>query len=297
MVTMKAALLAALLAVPVAARADVRIVATTSSMAMLAREVGGAAVSITTLAPPDRDPHYLLARPSMMVALRRADLVVAVGAELEVGWLPAALQSAANGKVLPGQPGYFEGAAQIELIETGQAADRSRGDVHPMGNPHYYMDPVRMALVGRALAARLGAMDPPRKDVFLARAAAFASAVDARAAGWRARAAGAPGAVFYHKDANYLASFLGIQVLGYVEPLPGIPPSASHLRDLVGRLKGTKGTILYNSYHPSEGPEFLARQLGWRAVQLQLEPSLDATGPTYLDHLDRWITALTSGTP
>jgi zinc/manganese transport system substrate-binding protein len=293
----QAILAAALLATAVPAGAEVRVVATTSSMAMLVREVGGPAVSITTLAPPDRDPHYLLARPSMMVALRRADFLVAVGAELEVGWLPAAIQGASNPKILPGQPGYFEGAAQIELIERGQTADRSRGDVHPMGNPHYYMDPPRMATVARALAARLGALDPARRDEFVARAAAFARAVEERATRWRQQAAGAPGVVPYHKDVNYLAAFLGIPVLGYVEPLPGIPPTASHLRDLVSRLTGSKGVILYNSYHPSEGPEFLSRQLGWKSRQLQLEVPLDATGTTYLNHIDQWVQASTGAIP
>lgn len=296
--TMRQAILTGvLLAGTVPAAAEVRVVATTSSMAMLVREIGGSAVSITTLAPPDRDPHYLLARPSMMVALRRADLLVAVGAELEVGWLPAAIQGASNPKILVGQPGYFEGAAQIDLIETGQVADRSRGDVHPMGNPHYYMDPVRMARVGRALAARLGALDPARKDEFANRAEAFAEAVDERAVRWRQQAAGAAGVVLYHKDANYLALFLGIPVLGYIEPLPGIPPTASHLRDLVARLSGTKGVILYNSYHPSEGPAFLSRQLGWKSRQLQLEVPLEATGSTYLDHIEQWVRASTGATP
>lgn len=294
---MRWALLSTALLAAVPAAAEVRVVATTSSMAMLVREIGGAAVSITTLAPPDRDPHYLLARPSMMVALRRADLLVAVGAELEVGWLPAAVQGASNPKILPGQSGYFEGATQIELIETGQVADRSRGDVHPMGNPHYYMDPVRMATVGRALAARLGALDPSRKDEFATRAAAFTKAVDERAVRWRQQATGAPGVVLYHKDANYLASFLGIPVLGYIEPLPGIPPTASHLRDLVSRLSGTKGVILYNTYHPSEGPAFLSRQLGWKSRQLQLEVPLEATGSTYLDHIDQWVQACTGAMP
>lgn len=294
---MRWALLSTALLAAVPAAAEVRVVATTSSMAMLVREIGGAAVSITTLAPPDRDPHYLLARPSMMVALRRADLLVAVGAELEVGWLPAAVQGASNPKILVGQPGYFEGAAQIDLIETGQVADRSRGDVHPMGNPHYYMDPVRMATIGRALAARLGALDPSRKDEFATRAAAFTKAVDERAVRWRQQATGAPGVVLYHKDANYLASFLGIPVLGYIEPLPGIPPTASHLRDLVSRLSGTKGVILYNTYHPSEGPAFLSRQLGWKSRQLQLEVPLEATGSTYLDHIDQWVQACTGAMP
>ncbi len=285
-------LVAAMVATAVPAMAQVRVVASTSSMAMLAREVGGPQVSITTLAPPDRDPHYLLARPSMMVALRRADLLVAVGAELEVGWLPAAIQGASNPKLLPGQPGYFEGAAQIDLIETGQTADRSRGDVHPMGNPHYYLDPVRMATVARALAARLGTIDPANKDAFAARAAAFSKTVDVRAQQWRKQAQAAPGVVFYHKDGNYLAAFLGVPVLGWLEPLPGIPPTASHLRGLVERLKGTKGVILYNSFHPKDGPEFLSRQLGWKAVQLQIEAPLDATGGTYLVHIDQWVQAI-----
>ena len=109
--------------------------------------------------------------------------------------------------------------------------------------------------------------------------------------------AGVPGVVFYHKDGNYLAAFLGVTVLGYLEPLPGIPPTASHLRDLVGRLTGSKGVILFNSFHPREGPDFLARQLGWKAVQLQLEVPLDATGAMYLDHINRWVMATTGATP
>jgi zinc/manganese transport system substrate-binding protein len=288
----QAILMAVMLATAWPAMAEVRVVASTSSMAMLAREVGGPQVSITTLAPPDRDPHYLLARPSMMVSLRRADLLVAVGAELEVGWLPAAIQGASNPKILPGQSGYFEGAAQIDLIEQGQTADRSRGDVHPMGNPHFYLDPVRMATVARALAVRLGAIDPANRDAFVARAAAFSKAVDLRAEHWRAQARGAPGVVFYHKDGNYIAAFLGVPVLGWLEPLPGIPPTASHLRQLVERLKGTKGVILYNSFHPKDGPEFLSRQLEWKAVQMQIEVPLDATGATYIAHIDQWVQAI-----
>jgi zinc/manganese transport system substrate-binding protein len=286
-----------LLAVGAPAVAELRVVATTSSMAMLAREVGGSGVSITTMAPPDRDPHYLLARPSMMMALRRADLLVAVGADLEVGWLPAAIQGASNPRILPGQPGYFEGAAQIDLIEKGQTADRSRGDVHPMGNPHYYMDPVRMATVARALALRLSALDPSNTDAFVSRAAAFSKAVEARVETWRRQASGVPGVVFYHKDGNYLAALLGVPVLGWLEPLPGLPPTASHLRDLVGRLQGSKGIILYNGYQPKDGPDFLSRQLGWKAVQLQIEVPLDATGATYLAHIDQWVKAIAGATP
>lgn len=277
------------------AAAEVRVVATTSSMALLVREVGGRDVSITTLAPPDRDPHYLLARPSMMVALRRADLLVAVGADLEIGWLPAALQGANNPRILPGQPGFFEGAAHVDLIEREGAADRSRGDVHPGGNPHYYMDPERMAAVARGLATRLGAIDSDRRAAYEQRAQAFAAAVAARVPAWRARTAGAPGIVFHHKDGNYLANLLRVPILGFIEPLPGIPPTAAHLRDLVRQLNGKKGVILFNSFHPRDGADFLSRNLGWPARQLQLEAPLDATGATYLDHIDTWVTAIAGG--
>ena len=276
------------------APAAVRVVATTSSMGMLALTVGGDAVKITVLSPPDRDAHFLLARPSMMVALRRADLLVAVGADLEVGWLPAALRGANNGKILPGQPGYFEGAAQIELIEAGEAPDRSRGDVHPAGNPHYYMDPERMAQVALALAGRLAALDATNAESYRANAEAFAKATAARVPGWKEQAAGAPGVVFYHKDGNYLAGLLDVPILAYVEPLPGIPPTASHLREVVQRLEGRKGIILYNTYHSKDGPAFLAKNLGWEERQLQLEVDLDADGTAYLDHLGVWVSAVAS---
>jgi zinc/manganese transport system substrate-binding protein len=288
----KVLLLVALLAWATGAEAATRIVATTPAMGMLARTVGADHVSVTVLSPPDRDAHYLLATPSMMIALRRADLLVAVGAELEIGWLPAALQGANNGKVLPGQAGYFEGAAQVELIETGQAADRSRGDVHPLGNPHYYMDPQRMAQVARALAARLAQMDPANAAAFNANAAAFGRLVDERVPRWKSKAQRAPGVVFYHKDGNYLAALLGVPVLGFVEPLPGIPPTASHLRDMVQRLKGKEGVILFNSFHPEGGPEFLARNLGWKAQRLSHDVGLKADAAMYLDHIEQWVNAI-----
>jgi ABC-type metal ion transport system, periplasmic component/surface adhesin len=264
-------------------------------MGVLANAVGGNAVKVTVLAPPDRDVHVLQARPSMMVALRRADLLVAIGAELEIGWLPAALKGSGNGKILPGAPGYFEAAAQVPLLEAGQAADRSQGDVHPMGNPHLYLDPVRMAKVADALAGRLATLDAPNAARYRAGAAAFRAAVEARVPGWKARAGGAKGVLLFHKDVNYLAALLGVPILGYVEPLPGIPPTASHLRELTGRFKGQKGVILFTDFQPGQGPEFLARNLGWPKVRLPLEPAVGASTEEYLAHVDRWVEGVASG--
>ncbi|HOC17758.1 MAG TPA: zinc ABC transporter substrate-binding protein [Vicinamibacterales bacterium] len=281
------------LAVPAPAQ-TIDVVATTSSMGVLARVVGGPAVKVTVLAPPDRDAHYLIARPSMMLALRRADLLVAVGADLEVGWLPAALRSAGNRKVLPGQPGYFEGAAHVDLLEKGQAADRSRGDVHPAGNPHYYMDPLRLSGAARALASHLARLRPGSATAFAANADAFAKAASERVVQWKARAAGAPGVLLFHKDVNYLADLLGVPIVGYVEPVPGVPPTASHLRDLVTRLQGTRGVILHAAFQPSDGPQYLAKNLGWPVQRLQLEPPPDADLPAYLAHVERWVAAVAS---
>ncbi len=282
---------------PVSAEATVRIVATTSSMGMLARSVGGDAVEVRVLAPPDRDAHYLLARPSMMLALRRADLLLAVGADLEVGWLPAAIRGAANGRIVPGRPGYFEGAAQLVLLERDQPADRGRGDVHPTGNPHFYMDPERMALLARALAGRLATLDPEHAEQFADRAATFGDEVARRLPDWRARATRSAGVVLYHKDLVYLAILLDVPVRGYLEPVPGIPPTASHLRELVTRLDGSDGVILHTSFQSADGPEFLERHLGWTRIRRQLEVDLDADAAAYLDHIDAWVDAMTGTSP
>ncbi|HQR46340.1 MAG TPA: zinc ABC transporter substrate-binding protein [Thermoanaerobaculia bacterium] len=292
---MRTVLVSLLLLAASAADGALSVVASTSNMGMLARTVGGDFVKVTVLAPPDRDPHTLQARPSMMLALRGADLLVAVGAELEVGWLPAGLSGASNPRILPGQPGYFEAAAQIPLIEKSAEADRSRGDVHPMGNPHVFLDPERMAAIARALGGRLGQLDPAHAAAYGANAEAFGKAVAGRVPGWKAQAAGTKGAVLYHKDANYLFALLGVPVLGYVEPLPGIPPTAQHLSDLVARLTGTKGVVLYTDYQPSQGPDFVAGKLGWKAIRLPIEAGPSADAEAYFRLIDRWVDSVAQG--
>ena len=288
----KAFLILILLLAAMSAYAEVRVVATVPNMGMLAETVGGDAVRVTVLAPPDRDAHYLEARPSMMAALRRADLVVAVGAELEVGWLPAALQGAHNPDVQPGRLGYFEGAAATGLIQVGGPADRAMGDVHPAGNPHYYFDALKMAQAAEALAVRLGELAPEHAERFEANAAEFAEQAREHVERWQARAEDAPGVVFYHKDADYLARLLDVEILGYIEPLPGIPATARHLSELVGSLRGREGVILYADFQPARGPEFVARELGWSQHQLPNQVEIGADSQAYFELINRWVEAL-----
>ncbi|ABI56325.1 metal ABC transporter substrate-binding protein [Alkalilimnicola ehrlichii MLHE-1] len=274
------------------AQAGMNVVATTSNMGMLARTVGGEHVNVTVLAPPDRDAHYLSVRPNMMTHLRRADLVVAVGAELEIGWLPPAIDGAANPAIRPGRSGYFEAAAQVERIGTGVAADRAQGDVHPEGNPHIYLDPVRLATVAGVLAERMGELDEANAQSYQANARRFAEAVEARLPEWEATVAQSPGVLLYHEDADYLLERLGVERLGYVEPLPGVEPTASHLRDLVRRLEGTEGVILRAEFQPGRGPDFMAEQLGWPSQGLPTGVPVNGDLDDYLALIDRWVEAM-----
>ena len=275
--------------------ADLDVVATSSSTGALVREIGGGQVTLTILAPPDRDLHYLQARPSMIRALRGADLVVALGAELEVGWLPVAIEQAANPAILPGGSGYFEAAAQVNLLDVGGPADRALGDVHPIGNPHVNMDPVRMAEVATALAERLATLDAAHAADYRARAQAFARRIDERVATWRQRLANPPGAVSFHKDVTYLLDRFGVPLWGTLEPVPGVPPTGSHIRNLVDELRGRPGVVLSTTYQPEQAPASFAETLGWRQVRLPLEPPLDADGDGYMAHIQRWVDALASG--
>lgn len=288
----RAGLFLLLILLPGLSQATVSIAATVSNMGMLAREIGGDLVEVTVMAPPTRDPHYLEARPSMMAALRRADMVVAVGAELELGWLPAAIQGAGNRQVQPGQKGYFEGAAHIERLGEGQAADRSRGDVHPRGNPHFYMDPERMAIAGEALAKQLGRLDPDHQETYQARARGFREAVEERLPQWRSQAEGAPGVLLFHSDPDYLMALLDVPVHGYIEPKPGIPPTASHLASLVRNLEEKKGVMLYNNFQSSRGPAFIEKKLGWPARQLANQVAREGDREAYFAMIERWVEAL-----
>jgi zinc/manganese transport system substrate-binding protein len=280
---------------PTSALAALDVVASSTSTAALVREIAGDQANLTILAPPDRDLHHLQARPSMIRALRSADLVVSLGADLEVGWLPLAITQSANSKIQPGKAGYFEAAAQVTLLDVGGPADRALGDVHPTGNPHINMDPVRMAQVATALAERLATLDREHAADYRERAHAFARRVDERIASWRQRLNNPPGVVSFHKDVIYLLNRFNIPFWGTLEPVPGVPPSASHIRTLINELNGKTGILLSTEYQPEQASSSMAKALGWEQVRLPLEPPLDADGNGYLEHMQRWIDALATG--
>ncbi|KAB7627222.1 metal ABC transporter substrate-binding protein [Alkalilimnicola sp. S0819] len=284
--------LALLLSLPAAAQ--LRVVASTSDMGLLAAEIGGERVSLEVLAPADRDPHYLVARPGMMRALRGADLLIHTGAGLEQGWLPAAMDGAANPAIREGRAGNFNASAQVSLRDVGVAADRALGDVHPEGNPHFSLDPLRYARVAEALAARLATLDAQGAEYYLARAEAFKQALAQRLPRWREALQGAPGAVLYHKNADYLLARFEVPLLGLLEPVPGVPPTGRHLRELIDALRGRDGVVLYHGYQSPAAPQRLARALGWDAREVPAYPPADEGAQAYFRLIDQWVRALGS---
>ena len=232
-------LLAALLpAFAVPAVAALNIFACEPEWGALARELGGDKASIYVATTALQDPHRIEARPSLIARARTADLVVCTGAELEIGWMPLVQRQSGNARIQAGQPGYFEAASQLVLIEIPQRVDRSMGDVHAAGNPHVHLDPSNIARVAAALAERMAQLDPGDAAQYRARARAFLERWQQASARWEKEGAPLKGMpiVVYHKDMTYLIRWLGLREVGALEPKPGVPPTASHLSELLTRL-------------------------------------------------------------
>lgn len=249
-------LLLLVLALP--ARAAVNILATVPEWAALAQEIGGERVKVSSATHGLQDPHRVDAKPSLIARARSADLVVATGAELEVGWLPLVLRESGNARVQPGRPGYFEAAQYVRLLEVPKRLDRADGDVHASGNPHIQTDPRNFLVVGEALAARLAELDSANAAAYRAGYAAFAERLRGNIARWERQAAPLRGAAVMsqHKGWAYLFAWLGLREVGTLEPQPGVEPSAGHLARVRDEVAASKPRMViraaYNSARPAE---------------------------------------------
>ena len=290
--TLASVVLLGLLLLPSQAAAGLNIVATTSSLGALAREIGGDETEVRVLAPPDRDAHYLDARPSFMAALRRADMLLEIGAGLEEGWLPAAQRGANNRAINSGQPGHFRSADMIELRRSITLDGPNMGHVHEEGNPHFNADPLRMAEIAIALGDRMGQLRPDHADTFMERAESTAERLRNHAKTLAEKVVPDQRIVVYHEDLDYLKEWLPVEIVGYLEPAPGIPPTARHLRSLVSDLEDTEGTVLYAGFQPARGAEFLERNLGWPSHAVPLDPPADSSLDGYLELMSTWAQAL-----
>jgi len=274
------------------ARADVTVVATLPDLAALAKQVGGAKVSVTAMALPSQDPHFVDAKPSLVLKLNKADVLIAAGVDLEAGWLPTLQTQARNGKVLTGGAGYVDCSAHVRLLDrpTG-AIDRSQGDVHPGGNPHYLYDPRAAAACARAIAERFAKVDPGNAKVYDANLKAFVRELTAAQARWEQRLAAAKGApvITYHRSLTYLADWLGLKEIATLEPKPGIPPTARHVAEVIklGKQAGVRA-VLQESYYPDKTCALVAGKLGVKVVRIPSGADV-SSGQSYIAHMDELV--------
>jgi len=260
-----------LAAAAVPANAALKVLATTPEWGALTTELGGDKVNVYIATSAFQDVHRIDAKPSLVARARSAELVVATGAQLEMGWLPVLLQESGNGRIQPGSPGYFEAASALQLLEVPSSVDRSLGDIHPLGNPHAHLDPHNIAKVATALTARLAALDAPNAPYYQARGAAFQSRWGDAITRWESQAAPLKGAgvVVIHRDQVYLCHWLGLKELAAIEPKPGVPPSAGYLGQLVTKLTATPPRmILRSAYSDPKAANWLAERIHSRVVLL-----------------------------
>jgi len=239
-----AALLLLVAALPAAAA--VNVFASVPEWAALAREIGGDKVTVFSATNALQDPHRIEARPSLIARARSSQLVVATGAELEIGWLPVVLRESGNAAIQPGQPGYFEAASVVRMLEVPARVDRADGDVHASGNPHIQLDPRNVLKVADALAARLALVDPAGAVVYKANLARFAEKWKAAMARWEQAAAPLKGVPVWvqHRSFPYLADWLGLKELGALEPKAGVEPGSAHLAGILERQKATPAKMI-----------------------------------------------------
>lgn len=264
-----AVLISAALATP--ALAVLNVFASVPEWGALIEELGGDKVRVYTATNALQDPHHIEARPSLIARARTADLVVATGAELEVGWLPLVLQQSGNARVQPGKPGYFEAAQHVRMLDKPDRIDRADGDVHPGGNPHIQTDARNIARIATPLAARLAELDPANASAYQARHKAFLSRWSTAIANWERQAAPLRGVpiLVQHKAFTYLEDWLGLKQVAALEPKPGVEPTTGHLSEVLATLQQQPvKMVLRAAYQSDRASQWIAERARINAVVL-----------------------------
>jgi ABC-type Zn uptake system ZnuABC Zn-binding protein ZnuA len=307
-----------------------RVVTTTTDLKAITEAVGGSYVTVTSICTGLQDPHFIEAKPSYMVKLRKADLFIRIGLQLEIGWEPLLVQGSRNGKIQPGNPGFLDASTGINRLEvpTGPV-DRSLGDIHPEGNPHYWLDPYNGRIIARTIAERLMQLDPAHRDQYREQLQAFLQSLDAAMFGadlparlpadtlwefhsrgtleqelirrfgstalldgWAARMAPLRGIriITYHKSWSYFLHRFGLTAVAQLEPKPGVPPSPKHILNLI-RLVQTDQVplILMEPFYSDKAPRLVAQKTGIKVLKLGYSVGGDPDSRDYLALIDTLV--------
>jgi zinc/manganese transport system substrate-binding protein len=269
-------LIAMMLAWPAQAQPSLKVVTSTTDLADIAKSVGGSRISVRHISEGYQDPHFVEAKPSFVLQLRDADVFAFVGLDLEIGWMPLLLDGARNRRINPGGAGHVDVSRVIPVLDVARGpVDRSQGDVHPRGNPHYWLDPENAKRIAELFRERFSALDPQGATAYARNAQQFGNRLDAAEREWApllARIKEQP-VVAWHTSWRYFAQYTGMNIVGFMEPKPGVPPSPAHLAGLVQTMKrtGTK-VIIMEPFYDRRMADFVARNSG--AQVLVLPPSV-----------------------
>jgi len=267
-----ALLLAGILPAPARAASKLNVVTATTDLAALAQEVGGDRIDVESIARGYQDPHFVEAKPSFLLKLRRADLLIVVGLQLEIGWLPPLITQCGNPKIQVSAPGYLDASQFAEILEIPTAqVTRAMGDVHPLGNPHYWLDPQNGLRIARGIQMKLAEMRPADAAYFQQRYDSFAQRLKQAEQRWDEQMKALRGrkVVTYHRSWPNLAKRFGLNVVDYVEPRAGIPPSPAHTVELIAMMKRENvKVILVEPYFDLKTPDAVARETGAKVVVL-----------------------------
>ena len=286
--------LAVLLFAAATAHAKLNVVATTADFGVIAREIGGDKIDLTILAKPTEDPHFVDAKPNFIVKLNHADAVIEGGAELEIGWLPPLLDGARNPKLESGKPGHILCNEGVSLLEVPSALDRAKGDIHAAGNPHFTTDPMNGKIAAEHICNAFCQLDPKSCDYFKANLKKFDERLDAKLAEWQKLLAPFHGqhVVTYHNFWPYFANRFGLNLDVFLEPKPGIPPTASHLVGVISKMKTEKiHVILVEPYLNRKIAESVANRADAAILDVAAFPG-GKGGETYIDWIDSLVKSL-----
>jgi zinc/manganese transport system substrate-binding protein len=266
--------------------AKLNVVTTTQDTGAIAQAIGGEATNVYSIAKGYQDPHFVDAKPSYLLKLRDADMIVVIGLELEVSWLPPLLTSARNPKILPGGAGYVDASEGCEILQKPtEKIDRSMGDIHPFGNPHYWMDPENGRVIARHIARKLSGLDPANQALFEKNLRAFETQLDAKKKEWKPFRG--TKVITYHNCFPYFAKAFGLEVVNHIEPNPGVPSSPAHVQKLIEQIKLEQvPLLLIDPYFDERLPKKIAQEGGARLIVFPASVGGAPEIKTYFDLFD-----------
>ncbi len=277
---------------------QLQVVATYGYIGDIVQRIGKDRVEVITLARGDYNPHVIIPKPSYIAKLRRADLLIINGGQLEIGWLPQIIRQANNGAVQPGERGFLDLSMQVHLIDVPTSVSRELGDVHPEGNPHFFLDPDNVPIIAKAITERLSELDPEGKTFYESNNAGLSASWLQKMKEWESKLAPLKGekVVEYHKIFDYFLNRFGFKIAGTIEPLPGIPPTTKHIADVEDLIKreGVK-YILQDVYNPQDASLYLSKKLGVKLIIMPHDVASVKEGDNVFSVFDEIVRRMTNG--